>query len=257
MAQTRSAHIFRAMGQDRDHTPTPAPSGGKATTPKSARADIDAFLARAKAMAPSTGGQRGRLIFALDATMSRQPTWDRACAIQADMFHEAGKVGGLDVQLVYFRGFGECRASKWVSDPARLAGLMARIDCRGGLTQINKVLSRALQETRKTPVQALVYIGDAMEENVDQLCQKAGELGLLKVPVFLFQERREPAASRAFAEIARLSGGAHLTFDGAAGEELARLLKAVAVYAAGGRKALESRSREGDSGARLLLGKLS
>ena len=162
-------------------------------------------------------------------------------------------MGGLDVQLVYFRGFGECRASKWVSDAERLGDLMTRIDCRGGLTQITKVLSRAIDETRKTPVQALVFIGDSMEEDVDRLCAKAGELGLLKVPVFVFQERRDPVASDAFREVARLSGGAHLTFDDGAGQELARLLKAVAVYAAGGRRALSDRSRKGDGGARLLL----
>ncbi|MEM8853050.1 MAG: VWA domain-containing protein [Pseudomonadota bacterium] len=230
----------------RDHAPTEASSKGA----------IDAFLARAKAMAPATDGRRGRLMFALDATMSRQPTWDRACAIQAEMFDEAGAVGGLDIQLVYFRGFGECRASKWVSDASRLGDLMTRIDCRGGLTQINKVLRRAIDETRKTPVQAVVYVGDAMEEDVDRLCDKAGELGLLKVPLFLFQERHDPAAASAFKEMARLSGGAHLTFDNSAGGELSRLLRAVAVYAAGGRRALEDRSRAGDGGARLLLEKL-
>lgn len=236
---------------------TPVEAPGTTPADASSRSEIEAFLQRARTLAPDTGGKRGRLMFALDATMSRQPTWDRACQIQAEMFEEAGKVGGLDVQLVYFRGFGECRASKWVSDPQRLAEMMTRIDCRGGLTQIGKVLSRAVDEAKRGSVQALVYIGDAMEEDVDRLCQRAGELGLLKVPVFAFQERRDPAASAAFREIARLSGGAHLTFDNSAGDELARLLRAVAVYAAGGRKALTDRSRSGDEGARLLLGKLS
>jgi hypothetical protein len=242
---------------DKDAYKTPAEQreeGGQPAT--SRRSEIDSFLERARTMAPGTGGERGRLMFALDATMSRQPTWDRACAIQADMFEEAASVGGLDIQLVYFRGFGECRASKWVSDGGQLGDLMTRIDCRGGLTQIGKVLTKALEETKKKPVQALVYIGDSMEEDVDRLCARAGELGLLKVPVFVFQERRDPVASRAFAEIARLSGGAHLTFDDSAGQELARLLKAVAVYAAGGRKALADRGRKGDGGARLLLEKL-
>ncbi len=234
---------------------TPAPAEGR-TPAASSRGDIDAFLARARATAPPVSG-RGRLIFALDATMSRQPTWDRACQVQAGMFAEAASVGGLDIQLVYFRGFRECRASKWVSDGGRLGELMTGITCRGGLTQIRKVLARAIEETRRAPVQALVYIGDAVEEDIDLLCDRAGELGLLKVPIFLFQERRDPAASQAFAEMARLSRGAHLTFDDAAGGELARLLRAVAVYAAGGRRALADRSRGGDGGARLLLEKLS
>jgi hypothetical protein len=214
------------------------------------------FLQKAAAIAPAPSG-RGRLMFALDATMSRQPTWDAACAIQGEMFAAAGAAGGLDVQLVYFRGFDECKASQWVSDSARLAALMTRIDCRGGRTQIAKVLARALEETRRAPVQAVVYIGDAMEENVDLLCARAGELGLLKVPLFLFQERRDPRATGAFREMARLSGGAHLTFDSSASRELARLLGAVAMYVAGGRAALERARDGGDEGARLLLSKLS
>ena len=246
--------IYGGVGKKDTYRP-PASVSDRAA---SGRGAIDAFLQRARTMAPqSAGGGRGRLMFALDATMSRQPTWDRACQIQAGMFAEAAAVGGLDVQLVYFRGFGECRASRWVSDGERLGALMTKIDCRGGLTQIGKVLSRAVEETRKTPVQALVYIGDAMEEDVDRLCAKAGELGLLKVPIFLFQERRDPAASAAFKEMARLSGGAHLTFDDSSGAELSRLLKAVAVYAAGGRKALADRSVAGDRGAQLLIERLS
>ncbi|GAB5374572.1 MAG: hypothetical protein AcusKO_10340 [Acuticoccus sp.] len=243
------------MGVKKDSTPLTPPGAHEAAT-ASSRNELDAFLARAKAMAPPVSGMRGRLMFALDATMSRQPTWDRACSIQAQMFAEAAEVGGLEMQLVYFRGFGECRASKWIADGHRLGTLMSGIHCRGGLTQIAKVLSRAAAEARKTPVQAVVYIGDAMEENVDLLCARAGELGLLKVPLFLFQERGDHAAAMAFKEMARLSGGAHLAFDGNSGAELARLLKAVAVYAAGGRKALESRRAGGDDGARLLLDKL-
>jgi len=240
---------------DRKSSP-PTPVDDRAAAPTSSRRDIDSFLARAASVAPPAAGKRGRLMFALDATMSRQPTWDRACAIQAEMFSEAAEVGGLDMQLVYFRGFGECRASKWLSDGNRLGEIMTRIDCRGGLTQIGKVLARALEETRRAPIQALVYIGDAMEEDVDRLCARAGELGLKKVPIFIFQERGDPAATAAFREMARLSGGAHLAFDGSASAELSRLLKAVAVYAAGGRKALEGRGARGDRGAQLLLEKL-
>ncbi|MEM9223108.1 MAG: VWA domain-containing protein [Pseudomonadota bacterium] len=232
------------------------PKGDAPAARSSSRADVDAFLARASTLAPAPTGTRGRLIFALDATMSRQPTWDRACSIQAEMFQEAGEVGGLDMQLVYFRGHGECRASRWIGDGKQLGALMSRIDCRGGLTQIGKVLSRALEETKKAPVQAVVYIGDAMEENVDRLCARAGELGLKKVPLFIFQERGDHEASLAFKEMARLSGGAHLSFDGGASAELSKLLRAVAVYAAGGRRALERRGARGDGGARLLLEKL-
>ena len=153
-----------------DRTAPVAPGAGQAPAAPSPRAEIDAFIKRARAMAPPVGaGQRGRLIFALDATMSRQPTWDTACRLQGEMFRETGAIGGLDVQLLYFRGLDECRASRWVSDGAGLGDLMGRIQCQGGHTQIRKVLSHARAECNKAKVQALVYVGDAMEEAIDDL----------------------------------------------------------------------------------------
>jgi hypothetical protein len=157
--------------------------------------DIAAFVAKARAMSPHAAGARGRLVFALDATMSRQPTWDMACALQADMFREAGSLGSLDIRLVYYRGHHECRATGWISDSAQLARLMGKIDCQGGNTQIGKVLSEARREAVASGVRAVVFVGDAMEESVDDLCAKAGELGLLKVPVFMFQEGPEQRRS--------------------------------------------------------------
>ena len=221
------------------------------TARPSAAADIAAFVARAKAMAPQAGG-RGRLVFALDATMSRQPTWDMACALQADMFREAAAVGSLDIRLVYFRGMAECRASGWISDTAELARLMGRISCQGGQTQIGKVLSETRREAVAAGVRALVFVGDAMEESVDELCARAGELGLLKVPVFMFQEGHDPAAEQAFREIARLTGGAWCRFDPGAAAQLRELLRAVAAYAAGGRAALTRLSQTAPGAAKLL-----
>jgi hypothetical protein len=217
--------------------------------------DIAAFVAKAKAMSPFTAGGKGRLVFALDATMSRQPTWDMACALQADMFREAGSLGSLDIRLVYYRGLNECRASGWISDSATLAKLMGKIDCRGGNTQIGKVLSEARREAVASAVRAVVFVGDAMEENVDDLCVRAGELGLLKVPVFMFQEGHDAAVEQAFREIARLTGGAWSWFDPGAAAQLRELLRAAAAYAAGGREALLRLSRS-DGGAARLLGQM-
>jgi hypothetical protein len=215
--------------------------------------DIAAFVAKARAMSPHVAGARGRLVFALDATMSRQPTWDMACALQADMFREAASVGSLDIRLVYYRGFNECRATSWISDTAQLARLMSKIDCQGGETQIGKVLSETRREAVASGVRALVFVGDAMEENVDELCTKAGELGLLKVPAFMFQEGGDADAEKAFREIARLTGGAWCRFDPGAAAQLRELLRAAAAYAAGGREALKlSRS----SGAAALLSQM-
>lgn len=219
----------------------------------SSRPEIAAFLDRVKSLplARETG-TRGRLIFALDATMSRQPTWDSACALQGDMFREAAAAGGLDIQLVYFRGMNECGASAWIAKSDKLAELMSRIDCRGGHTQIGKILSHARDENARRKVQALVFVGDAMEEGVDDLCAKAGELGLLGVPVFMFQEGQDSVAEQAYREIARLSHGAYCRFDTGAAHELGELLRAVAAYAAGGKKALAALSSRGGSAQKLL-----
>jgi hypothetical protein len=226
----------------------------RAPAPASSRADVEAFLAKVKGLTPTTEpGRRGRLIFALDATMSRQPTWDTACELQADMFREAAAIGGLDVQLVYYRGFGECRASRWVSQAAGLATLMARIDCRGGHTQIGKIIAHAKRETETEKVQALVFVGDAMEEKLDDLCAAAGRLGLLGVPAFMFQEGHDAIAEQAFREIARLTRGAYCRFDPGAAHQLAELLRAAAAYAAGGMRALADLSARRASGAIKLI----
>ena len=234
-------------------TPVKTESGGAVESARSSGDEVDAFLARVKTMTPTTGSGRGRLIFAMDATMSRQPTWDLALKLQADMFSAVKEVGGLDVQLVYFRGAGECRSSKWVSDPDALSALMTKVACAGGYTQIRKVLSHARAEAARKPVNALVYVGDCMEEDIDDLCARAGELALLGVPMFLFQEGHEPKAERTFKEIARLTRGAYSHFDAGSARQLRELLAAVAVYATGGRKALQDYGAATKSGAATRL----
>lgn len=220
--------------------------------------DVEAFLSKLKDLpTPAPSGGRGRLVLAMDATMSRQPSWDMALAIQGDMFAEAGRVGGLDVQLVYFRGFDECRASRWTADTGALARIMRGIRCAGGKTQILRVLKHLRSEAAAGKVNACVYIGDALEESIDELAAVAGEIGLLGVPVFMFQEGHDPAAQQGFQEIARLTRGAYFRFGGDAARILRELLAAVAVYAAGGFKALEAHSSARGGAATLLLRQMS
>jgi hypothetical protein len=225
----------------------------KVEPPPSKSGEVDAFLNAVKKMPTSAANGQGRLIFAMDATMSRQPTWDSAQSIQGQMFMEAKKVGGLGVQLMYFRGFNECKASRWVNDPEALAMLMTKVDCRGGNTQISKVLAHVKTEAAKAKVNAVIFVGDACEENVDALCQSAGEIGLLGLPVFMFQEGTDAVAERAFKEIAKLTRGAYFRLDAGSPRVLAELLGAVAAYAAGGKKALEGKSGQT---ARALLQQL-
>jgi hypothetical protein len=229
-----------------------SPSGQKPLAPQAPSAEISAFVEAARNVPSASSGARGRLIFALDATMSRQATWDLAQKLQGRLFESAAKIGGLDVQLIYFRGMNECRASKFVSGGAGLGDLMSRISVRGGLTQLRKVLVHARTEAKAAKVGALVFVGDAMEEGIDEVLHAAGELALAGVKAFMFQEGRDPAAKRAYQEIARLTDGAYGAFDAGAAARLEALLSAAAAYAAGGRKALEALART-DAQVRPLI----
>jgi hypothetical protein len=219
----------------------------------SSRKEIDAFL-RDVSRLPATvkPGSRGRLMFAMDATASREPVWDRATHIQSQMFLETKNLGGLDVQLVWYRGFLEFHASRWTSNAEDLLDTMTGIRCAAGQTQIGRVLDHALAEHRRRRLNALVFVGDCMEEDIDKLADRAGRLGLAGVPAFLFQDGNDPIAERAFRQFARLSGGAWCRFDAGSADQLRDLLCAVAVFAAGGRRALEDFGRRGSDVVRRL-----
>ena len=204
---------------------------------QSTSTEVADFLRRV-AETPVASAARGRLIFALDATASRQPTWDQACQLQGDMFTTAAGLRGLALQLVWYRGHGEFQVEPWLANSIELKQRMTSVQCRGGLTQIGRVLEHAIRETRRQRVDALVLVGDCLEEPVDPLRHLAGQLGLLGVPAFLFQEGHDPDAGLGFREMARLTRGAYCAFDAGSARQLGELLRAVAVYAVGGRPAL-------------------
>jgi hypothetical protein len=164
----------------------------------------------------------------IDATGSREPTWDIAAGLMSSSF----------------------AASRWVSDARTLAGLMEKIDCRTGFTQIGKILSHARKENTRQKVAAMVFVGDCVEEQPAELYAAARELG---VPAFLFQEGDDPVATKVLREIARLTRGAHVRFEQGSAKQLSELLRAVAAYAAGGLKAL---STSNNAGAVKLLQQL-
>ena len=193
---------------------------------------------------------RGRLIFALDATASRQPMWDASVQLQAQMFEEAGKIGGLEVQLVYYRGLDECKASHWTTDARELAQQMSRIICVSGQTQIEKILAHVRKEHGSQPVSACVFIGDMCEETSYSLQDAATGLG---VPVFVFQEGEDVLAADVFQNIAKLTNGAYSKFRPGSARELADLLRAVAAFATGGLTALADLRTDS---ARKLLGQM-
>jgi hypothetical protein len=188
-----------------------------------------------------------RLVFALDATMSREQTWDQACHLQGQMFAEAGKLGTLQIQLVYFRGLDECRASHWTNNAHELARTMTGIGCEGGYTQIGKILAHIRKENAAQKINAAIFCGDAMEEIPGNLYDTARGLG---VPLFMFQEGDIPIVETTYREMARLTNGAYCRFEPGAEAKLAELLRAVAAFAVGGVTALADQRSDA---ARLLL----
>ena len=214
---------------------------------KSKNRDVNDFLAQvAKSPRIVKSNANGRLIFAMDATASREPMWDLASHIQAEMFKSVSDIGGLSIQLCYYRGFNEFQSFEWTDQAPKLLNSISSVRCLAGKTQISKVFRHALEQSQHSSVQALVFIGDAMEENVDKLGNLAGQLGIYKTPIFCFQEGKDPVVSRAFQQFSQLSGGAHCTFDSSSAHILAGLLKAVARYSVGGLHALKNDTNECD-----------
>ena len=200
---------------------------------------VDSFLEKVEKLPTvKKRGRPGRLIFAMDATGSRGPTWDVACDLQGKMFTEANRIGELEIQLVFFRGYKECKASKWLNNSHDLLRLMTSVRCLAGRTQIERVLQHSLQESKNQPLDALVYVGDSMEEPIDRIGELAGQLKLRNVPVFLFQEGHDLMTSQAFRQLSKLSGGACCYFDESSAIQLGNLLTAVSLYATGGKDAL-------------------
>ncbi len=184
---------------------------------------------------------RGRLIFALDATASREPTWDHACHVQGEMFEATTGLRPLEIKLAFYRGFDECKVSRPLYSAAELHRVMRAVRCVGGHTQIERILDLAIREAQTdSPPSALIFVGDAMEERLDLLCHLAGALGTRHVPIFLLHEGDSSTTGRAFQQLAKLSGGACLPFDLSSIDRLKALLGAIAVFVTGGHVALES-----------------
>ena len=173
-----------------------------------------------------------------------------ASQLQAQMFEEAGKIGGLEIQLVYFRGAYECSHSPWLSDARELQRMMGRIMCEGGYTKYGKAFAHVRKENARQKINAVVVVGDAMEEIPQQLYDAVAGLG---VPLFLFQEGDLREVTEAFKEMARLTKGAYARFDPGSAKLLGELLRAVAAFAVGGLTALADQRTDS---ARKLLGQL-
>ncbi|MDO6562202.1 VWA domain-containing protein [Amphritea sp. 1_MG-2023] len=212
--------------------------------PTSSDQEIEAFLQQARQLSVPQQGD-ARLIFALDATASREKTWDHACHLQSEMFLQTQDLGGLSVQLCHYGGMQQFSASQWLKNTDSLLNQMNHVQCLGGHTQIARLLQHSLKQTRQEAVQAIIFIGDCVEEPADFLCQLAGQLGIHATPLFIFQEGHDISAAHTFKQMAQLSGGAYCRFDNTSASTLKALLSAVAIYATGGRKALLKYANQG------------
>jgi hypothetical protein len=211
---------------------------------------VAAFREKAQA------SHRARIAFIIDATGSREHAWDNATQLQGEMFTEATALGGLESQVVCFRGLDKVEASNWTSDARELQAWMGRIRCETGHTKYARALALVRGEHQRQAISAVIAIGDMLEEEPRTLYDAVGGLG---VPCFCFQEGhdfRQPetlALREAFTEMARLTKGHYAAFDAGSIGQLRDWLHAVVAYATGGLMALANQRTDA---ARKLLGQM-
>jgi hypothetical protein len=227
----------------------PKPHGAPVLKSDAARAR---FLEQAAAHDKAAELLPGRIIMAMDATASREASWEMACRLQRHMFEAVEKIGGLQVQLCWFKGKGKFGFTNgFLSSSAALAGVMHKVQCEGGFTQIRKVLMHARKMHLDRPIKALVYVGDSMEEDEPALVASAREL--TGVPCFMFHEGLpvapgeygdkplfDEAVENPYRRIAEVTGGVYARFDAGSADQLRDLLSAFARFSAGGVSALAS-----------------
>lgn len=224
----------------------------RAVAPAGARAGADPALIAA-ALAPKN--RRPRLVFAIDATASREPAWQAARDTTDALFDALP--GQLDVALAVHGGSRLHTFTGFTADPAGLRGTAAGIECQAGGTQLVEVLARSRDAG---DVKLVVYIGDVFEEDADEAAAVADTLRLRGCRVVILHDRGQAPAYdpsvEVFQDIARRTGGAVLLFDARSKGKLREILEAVATLAVGGVKLLQER-RKTLPGAALLLQHLS
>ena len=229
----------------------------KSDKKKSNSNSVKEFLTKSKQLSASQPPDgNGRLLFAMDATASREQAWDMACQIQADMFMTTQSIGALEISLCYYRGYNEFHVFNWTKNAAKLRDQMLQVHCLAGQTQIKRTLEHALATCTKQKIKAVVFVGDCFEESVDDVATAAGKLGMLGVPVFVFHEGHDSSARNAFKHIAQLSNGAYCQFDQNSVAQLKDLLCAVAAFAVGGISALQKQSVQGNALAGSIVKQL-
>ncbi|MSP01441.1 MAG: hypothetical protein EXR07_10400 [Acetobacteraceae bacterium] len=192
---------------------------------------------------------RPRLVFAVDATASREPAW--AAARQVTDALVKALPGALDVALAVHGGGHVHTFTAFTNDAATLRDRAAGVTCISGMTRLLPILSTSLKHPA---VRVVVYIGDVFEESVAQGRRIADAMGARGTKLFVLHDTSNRDARRdaeIFWDLAKRTGGCVLPFDANAPGRLRELLAAVAVYAVGGEQLL--RERDDLPGAVALL----
>jgi hypothetical protein len=190
-----------------------------------------------------------RVIFAA-ANHARSPGWDRAKALQRQMFNAAAG-SGLQMKFACWgpdnaAGVRRFRITKrWIPDPDEMAGLMDRHACDCGCyVHIRNVLEQAVKENEAQRMRAVVIASDAFHDDEDGLAEAAiciNQLRRAGTKVFLFQLSNDPATAHKLKYLARVSGAIHLPFDPRTQErEFLEMWRAVSAYATGGEEAVKA-----------------
>jgi hypothetical protein len=200
--------------------------------------------------AATSANTRPRLIFAVDATASREPAWTAARQV-TDVLVKA-LPGALDVALAVHGGSRVHTFTAFTSDARTLRDRAAGVSCVAGMTRLLPILSTSLKHPA---VRVVIYIGDLFEENLIRGRQVADAMGAQGTRLIVLHDTADPAARRdaeVFWDLAKRTGGCVLPFDGAASGRLRDILSAVAVYAVGGEKLLRARRHELPGAVALL-----
>ena len=204
------------------------------------RTALQALLPGGVADAPDEAPTRPRLVFAFDATASREPAW--ATARQVTDALVKALPGELDVALAVHGGSTLHTFTEFTADARTLRDRAAGIGCIAGFTRMLPILARSL---KRPGVRVVVYIGDVFEESLGRGRNLADAMGRRGMKLIVLHDTSDAAArghAEIFLDLARRTGGCVLPFDASAPAKLRELLAAVAVFAVGGRALLEEKS---------------
>jgi hypothetical protein len=194
--------------------------------------------------------RKPRLVFAIDATASRDRAWEAAKQVTDCIFRAAP--GGIEVALAVHSGGKLARFSPFHPHVDNIRDEAAGVACVAGPTRMLDIMEETL---RRTGVKALVYIGDCFEEDMERGLAVAERLGLRGIKLVVLHDTTTggTGSGGAFRMMAARAGGLVLPFDMSSLDRLADALSAVGAYVAGGPDRLRA-MRLDSPAARLLLG---